>query len=88
MTPTRYRKKPVVIEAMQWTGDLTAARDFTGGNIKLSADGETLLLWVHKSQAWCDVYLEGWMISEPDGSGFYPCSQADFEATYERVDPS
>ena len=101
LTPTRYRKKPVVIEAMRLSGDL--------------AQWHAVYLWIEANTIGSfealDVIegsgvsidprdgrliistLEGlhwadpgdWIIRGIAGE-FYPCKSDIFEATYERVD--
>lgn len=82
---TKYRKKPVVIEAIQWTGDnLKECLDF----MKLSNRTYT----VHKDKI--IIYtLEGAMMTSIGDyiikgvSGeFYPCKPDIFEKTYEKVE--
>ena len=94
----RYRKKPVVIEAVQWDGT--------------SGGANTVIDWINDNEG-CARYrcapggctgteeghrvaietLEGtmfadagdWIIRGVQGE-FYPCKSDIFEATYERVD--
>jgi hypothetical protein len=90
----RYRKKPVVIEAMQFTTNNEA-----GGAPTM----DRIVLWANQGQpemrAWhngTDIFiptLEGemravvgdWIIRGVQGE-FYPCKPDIFEATYEPVD--
>ena len=73
--PARYRKKPIVIEAIQWTGD----------------NPDEILDWsgLHAGQLWVAIEtLEGtmkadigdWIIKGVQGE-FYPCKPDIFEAT-------
>lgn len=82
--PTKYRKKPVEIEAVQWTGrNREVISRFLG-----SAD---------HSFVWDDLIihtLEGDMEAGPGSfiikgvSGeFYPCDSLIFEYTYDPVEP-
>ena len=82
---TRWRKKPVTVEAVQWTGDnFAAVKDFASGALGAGEVRPGVIpLWVVKSQALCHVKLGDWIIQEPDGSGFYPCAGDVFAATYE-----
>ena len=93
----KYRKKPVVVEAIRWTGkNLFEVISFTDSRPDLS-DGETAGRW----EAYCDLVakdgfkiktLEGymsasigdWIIRGVAGE-FYPCKPDIFEATYELV---
>ena len=82
---TRWRKRPVVIEAIQWTGEnFAAVKDFVSGALGAGeVMGGALPLWVVKSQALCHVQRGDWIIREADGSGFYPCAADVFAVTYE-----
>ena len=78
----RYRKKPVVIEAVQWTGsnggEVTA---FLGGGHWWGQTGpiiETLEGELHTS-------VGDWIIKGVNGE-FYPCKPDIFEKTYELVE--
>ncbi len=81
----RFRKKPVVIEAIQWTGDnAQEVREFMR---------EASYGWNPGSHAWVIVTLEGnmsalpgdWIIKGVKGE-FYPCKPDIFAATYEPVE--
>ena len=83
----KFRKKPVVIEAIRFTGDNTTdVMLFAAGTVFLSTaakglrigtlenpDGESLL-----------VSPGDWVIRGVKGE-FYPCKPDIFEATYEPV---
>ncbi|MFR9773121.1 hypothetical protein [Nocardia sp. SC052] len=88
-TPTaqRYRKRPVTIEAMQWTGDnypdlyaWTGNRD--DGHEIVAAAPQGLQLWVQANEAWLTLETGEWIIR--DSRGFYPCKPDIFAETYER----
>ncbi len=78
----KFRKKPVVVEAIRWSPDephpavsLTAPER---GSLELrglvkTAGGNAI------------VYSGDWIITEPDGRGYYPCRPDIFDATYEAV---
>lgn len=79
----KFRKKPVVIEAMQNTvGNATAISEWMTGS--------TVFSWVNPEFHICT--LEGkmvasrgdWIIKDIKGE-FYPCKPDIFEATYEAV---
>lgn len=89
----KYRKKPVVIEAWQFTKD--NFREGTPDFIKHQKDRDVLLWSQHGGEVISGVIatLEGDMkVSENDyiikdvQGEFYPCKPDIFEATYERVD--
>ena len=82
----RFRKRPVLIEAVQWTGD---------NFIEIDAFllGGTRLFETYPSQGIIKILtLEGemiasigdWIIKGVKGE-FYPCKPDIFEATYEEV---
>lgn len=76
----QYRKKPVIIEAVQFIGNFDEIERFVGGDAELR-DGELIV-----------ATLEGplraapndWIIKGIKGE-FYPCKPDIFEATYEVV---
>lgn len=76
----KYRKKPVVIEAIQFKGNFDEIEKFVGGDAELR-DGELII-----------ATLEGplraapndWIIKGVKGE-FYPCKPDIFEQTYEAV---
>lgn len=85
----RYRKKPVVIEAMQWDGTAVGATDIIDWILDANGAGR----WVDYMQGAAFISidtLEGtmkaqtgdWIIQGVQGE-FYPCKPDIFEATYE-----
>ncbi len=83
----KYRKKPVVIEAIEYTG---------GNFIELDkfVNNKKIILWSHTYDNKLTIStLEGEMIaSEGDfiiqgvNGEFYPCKPDIFEKTYEKVE--
>jgi len=82
----KFRKKPVVIEAVQWDGTPASSQavvNFAGGAITW---------WFNHNTMQCDT-LEGplavsvgdWIIRGVKGE-FYPCKPDIFAATYEPVE--
>lgn len=77
----KFRKKPVVVEAIQFVGNFNEIEDFIGGDAEFR-DGKLLV-----------ATLEGplfaspkdWIIKGVKGE-FYPCKPDIFEKTYEAVD--
>ena len=77
---SKYRKKPVVIDAIQYTDNLEALK-FTGE-----------AAYIHSGHLYIET-LEGTMKAIPRdyiikgvAGEFYPCKPDIFEATYEKVD--
>lgn len=81
----KYRKKPAVIEAVQYVK--------FGGLVKgmcnsrsCYADGNNSphVHTIHENQI-VNLELNDWIIPEPDGVHFYPCKPDIFEKTYDLV---
>jgi hypothetical protein len=82
----KFRKKPVVIEAVQWDGrngaDVAA---FCPGIAGVSvADGTVVQLEIKTLEGTMSASIGDWVIRGVKGE-FYPCKPDIFEATYERV---
>lgn len=84
--PQRFRKRPVVVEAIQWTGtNRDAVAAFLGDVLEFDdADGRDLV---------AVATLEGVMRAEPGdwlvrgiAGEFYPCDRAIFSQTFDPVD--
>ena len=88
----RYRKKPVVIDAIGWSGDpndLWQIKDMAGGrklHLGASDPNDRYDLMI--------VTLEGTMTADPGdwiirgvAGELYPCKPDIFEQTYEEVKP-
>ena len=79
----KYRKKPVVIEAMQWNGknylDLCV---FAGCDVISAGNSDELI--VHTLEGNMIASLNDYIIKGVQGE-FYPCKPDIFEQTYEVV---
>lgn len=94
MTAKQFRKKPIVIEAMQWTGDnINDLWDWVGADElygplsvgdPLAPNGRPVRLYVAANDAWLELEVGEWIIR--DGRGFYPCKADIFAATYDAVE--
>ena len=81
----KYRKKPVVIEAVQWKGDNL-------GEVLTLDTGGKRLIEKHWTEQLCIATLEGemranlndWIIKGVKGE-VYPCKPDIFKETYEKV---
>lgn len=80
----KYRKKPVVIDAIIWDGDATTANNFLGEHYTVD--------WEYEQGTGNIIIptLEGNMIGQKGDyiikgvkGEFYPCKPDIFEATYE-----
>jgi len=80
----KFRKKPVVIDAIQWDGTIGGMMDvktFSRGATKMSGDGS---LSIETIEGKMKAHPKDWIIKGIKGE-FYPCKPDIFEATYEPV---
>lgn len=83
----KYRKKPVVIEAVQWTGDADSywsIRDFCP-NLKTDWKLGNDMLIIETLEGDMQALNGDFIIKGVQGE-FYPCKPDTFEATYEEVE--
>lgn len=80
----KFRKKPVVIEAVQWLGGHTSLQEITalGGNVLELRNG--VQLSVGTPEGVMIANLGDWIIRGIKGE-VYPCKPDIFDATYEVV---
>ena len=77
----KYRKKPVVIEAIQWTSDnLSEIDKVTKGKVK---NHESVLI-IPTLEGEMYASLSDYIIKGVNGE-FYPCKPDIFDKTYEEV---
>lgn len=83
----KFRKKPVVIEAVEFTGDYPAVSRFMGSATWCSAtDGSgNAALMIPTLEGEMLAQLGDWIIKGVKGE-FYPCRPDIFAATYETVE--
>lgn len=79
----KFRKKPVIIEAIQFLGDsnLQECLDFIGGE----CGGDNTRIVIATLEGQMEARRGDWIIKGIKGE-FYPCKPIIFEATYELVD--
>jgi hypothetical protein len=78
----KYRKKPVVIEAIQLTFfNIEKVEEFVGGDMGKNEKGETVIATLEGAMI-CS--LGDFIIKGVNGE-FYPCKPDIFEKTYEKV---
>lgn len=81
----KYRKKPVVIEAIQWRGtNQTEILHFMGYTNAGTNDDGTRFLLINTLEGIMTASQDDWIIKGVDGE-FYPCKPDIFEKTYEEV---
>lgn len=79
-----YRKRPVTIEAVQWTGkNKQELIDWTGGSEGFTDATGVAELWVEANNAWLPLEVGEWVLK--DSLGFYPCKNDMFLHSYEPV---
>lgn len=92
---TKFRKKPVVIDAIRWMGGNSNELDkFCGLNwARANAhevawgaedDGEQLIVWNQLEGQWLCAPVGHWIIRGTKGE-LYPCENEVFETSYEIV---
>lgn len=86
--PAKFRKLPVVIEAMQHTGDPTACREIHAwlglehGNDPDDDPCDKSSIYIGTLEGLMEASVGDWIIRGVQGE-FYPCKPDIFEATYE-----
>lgn len=78
----KYRKKPVVIKAVQWTGNNFGILDDFMHNA-YGVDGKQII--IPTLEGCMKANIGDWIIKGIKGE-FYPCKPDIFEATYEKVE--
>lgn len=82
----KYRKKPVVIDAVQWTGlNSVDICSFAGPGIESIRPNEPFKIATSEGDMVANI--GDYIIKEPFDKerGFYPCKPDIFKATYEEV---
>lgn len=78
----RYRKKPVVIEAAQWTGgNVIEIYDFIGSK-EIPIKGNRIIIPILEGN---HLARKGDFIIKGVAGEFYSCKPAIFNTTYEKV---
>lgn len=83
--PRRFRKKPVVIEAIRWNGINLGDFDRAWGYKLASAEGERKALVIQTLEGTMLGEVGDWIIKGVKGE-IYPCKPDIFEATYEAAE--
>lgn len=81
MAMKQYRKKPVVIEAMQWFPGVEHPGVHFDERDALQAHPHVIT--VHEQKAF--LAPGDWILPEPKEGHFYPCKPDIFAATYEAI---
>lgn len=91
LAPGTYRKRPIEVQAIQWTGDNADAITAWTGNRFDVLDPEdradnpdhTAQLLVDANSVWVGIETGEWILR--DRKGFYPCKADVFAETYEET---
>lgn len=78
----QYVKKPVVVEAIEWTGDEDEARDFMGVLFLIIDQDERLRIETLEGPMWTN--LGDYIIRGVKGE-YYPCKPDVFALSYDKV---
>ncbi len=91
----KYRKKPIVIEAVQWNGlNLEEIKQYVGKDLiysiidtawQVGKGTPQILMKIHTLEGDMEVSKMDYIIKGVNGE-FYPCKPDIFEKTYEKVD--
>lgn len=83
----RFRKKPVVIEAVQFTGTNHAEVFLWAGEDadEFHYDSRYMQIKIDTLEGMMTAFMGDWIIKGVQGE-FYPCKPDIFEATYEAVE--
>lgn len=80
----KYRKKPIVVEAIRWTGkNQTEIDKFCGMKVVWGKNNKAFLVLTREGTKLAT--MGDYIIKGVNGE-FYPCKPDIFEKTYERVD--
>lgn len=82
----KYRKKPVVIDAVKWTGGNIQDIDAMAPSREYYMDAATGNLIIHTLEGDHRANIGDWIIKGVKGE-LYPCRWDIFEETYEPVTP-
>lgn len=85
----KYRKKPVVVEAVQWTGDnYDEICNFIGKKVrvrKYTDDEKPVTLIIETLEGDHLASIDDYIIKGVHGE-FYPCKSDIFKKTYDKVE--
>jgi hypothetical protein len=79
-----YRKKPVTIKAVQWTGNMEPVVSLVGHELPTYGEGREGSLRIRTLEGDHECRMGDWIIKGVRGE-FYPCKPDIFAATYEPV---
>ena len=81
----KFRKKPVIVEAVQWTGNNREEMEKFIPNTILAKKNAEEELAIGRLEGVMTASKNDWIIKGVHGE-YYPCKPDIFEKTYEQVD--
>ena len=83
---SKFRKKPVIVEAEQYQGKRVKGVCKCNGATPICTNPLPHVHTIHDNHT---AYIKpgDWIIAEPDGKHFYPCKPDIFAETYESITP-
>ncbi len=85
----KYRKKPIVIEAIQWNGkNRVEVAKFVKGEVLKDTDALLLpgnYVFIKTLEGTMRADIDDWIIKGVEDE-YYPCKPSVFEATYDPVE--
>jgi hypothetical protein len=80
----KFRKRPVVVEAVQWTGDnLDEIKAFGGADIVVDSEHPII---VKTANGLVALGRHAWLVRDPTSGDTWPMASNIFERTYESVE--
>ena len=76
----KWRKKPIIIEAIQFNGNFEEVENFVGGDAELRKG----VLYIATLEGPLKASINDYIIKGIKGE-FYPCNPEIFKMTYEKV---
>lgn len=82
----KFKKKPVVVEAMQWTRNMARAPmiEFTNHLVRMDDVEEEFFVYDRLHDTWVEFEYDDWIIKGVQGE-FYPCKPDIFKETYDEA---
>lgn len=85
----KFRKKPLVVEAVQWTGsNYDEIMEFAGGGSGNIVDQRGRHLVIHTREGKMTADVSDWVVKEPNPTAdrkFYPVKDEIFKTIYDRI---
>lgn len=82
----KFRKKPIVIEAIQWDGAISTVSEIAAvaGDRKVIMGSDHYTIRIETLEGTMEAIRGDWIIRGIEGE-LYPCKKEIFEKTYEAV---